>query len=150
MTSPAVQGSRRPRSRATLCAAVALAVLLGLALQHVLRTRLDEIQSLASHDVIRARAELAGILQIVAVGVFGTTGALGVAIFLSSRRAFWEERFPPSGAWSWSAPRVVTGPQARRMARIGMGLALVLVLASLAGATLTWYMAGVLLACRAL
>ena len=113
------------------------------------RARLDEIQALASHDVIRARAELAGILRAVAVGVFGSTGALGVAIFASGRRALREERFPPSGVWSWGAPRIVTGPRARTMARAAMGLALALVLLSLAGGALTWYIASVLLACRA-
>lgn len=149
MASPDVQISGRPRSWPTLCATLALAVVLGLALQHVLRSRLDEIQALATHDVVRARAEFAGILHTVAVGVFGTTGALGFAIFASSRRAMREERFPPSGPWSWGSARVVSGPRARTMARVGMGLALALVLLSFAGAALTWYVASVLLACRA-
>jgi hypothetical protein len=149
MTSPDVPISGRPRSWATVCATLALAVVLGLALQHVLRERLDEIQALARHDVIRARAELAGILRAVAVGVFGSTGALGIAIFASGRRAVREERFPPSGVWSWGSARIVTGPRARAMARAAMGLALALVLLSFAGGALTWYIASVLLACRA-
>jgi len=149
MASPDVQISGKPRSWATAGVTLALAVLLGLALQHVLRTRLDEIQALAGHDVIRARAELAGILRAVAVGVFGSTGALGIVMFASGRRALQEERFPPAGVWSWGAARVVTGPRARTMARAAMGLALALVLLSAAGAALTWYAASVLLACRA-
>ena len=114
--SPASPAPGRPQ-----CATLALAVGLGLALQHVLQTRLDEIQALASHDVIRARAELAGILRAVAVGVFGATGALGIAFFVASRRAHREERFPPSGLWSWGSLRVVTGPRARTLARAGDG-----------------------------
>jgi len=149
MVSPDVQIPGKPRSAATVCATLALAVVLGLALQHVLRTRLDEIQALSTHDVIRARAELAGILRAVAVGVFGSTGALGIAFLLASRRAYREERFPPSGAWSWRSARVVSGPRARAMARAAMGLALALVLLSTAGAALTWYAASSLLACRA-
>jgi len=149
MASPDVQISGKPRSWAIAGATLALAVLLGLALQHVLRTRLDEIQALAGHDVIRARAELAGILRVVAVAVFGSTGALGIAMFASGRRALQEGRFPPSGVWSWGAVRIVTGPRARTMARVAMGLALALVLLSSAGAALTWYVASVLLACRA-
>jgi hypothetical protein len=132
-----------------VCATLALAVALGLALQQVLQARLDEIQALASHDVIRARAELAGILRGVAVCVFGSTGALGVAIFASGRRGFREGRFPPPGVWSWGARRIVTGPRARTMARAAMGLAVALVLVSLAAGALTWYIASVLLACRA-
>jgi hypothetical protein len=149
MTSPDLPIPARPRSWMAVCATLALAVLLGLALQHVLRARLDEIQALASHDVIRARAELAGILRGVAVAVFGSTGALGVAIFAAGRRAFREERFPPPGPWSWGARRVVTGPRARAMARAAMGLALALVLLSAAGGALVWFIASVLLACRA-
>lgn len=149
MTSPALPIPAKPRSWMAVCATLALAVLLGLALQHVLRARLDEIQALASHDVIRARAELAGILRGVAVAVFGSTGALGVAIFAAGRRAFREERFPPPGRWSWGARRVVTGPRAHAMARAAMGLALALVLLSAAGGALVWFIASVLLACRA-
>ena len=149
MTSPDVPISGKPRSWATACATLALAVVVGLALQHVLRARLDEIQALASHDVIRARAELAGILRAVAVGVFGSTGALGIAIFASGRRGLREDRFPPSGVWSWRAGRIVTGARARTMARAAVGLGLALVLLSFAGGALTWYMASVLLACRA-
>lgn len=98
--------------------------------------------------MIRARAELAGILHVAAIGVFGTTAATGVVLLLASRRALREERFPPSGAWTWRAPRVVTGAPARRLARIGIGLAAALILLSCAGGALTWYIASVLLACR--
>jgi hypothetical protein len=149
MASPDVQVSGKPRSWATTLATLLLAVALGLALQQILRVRLDEIQALAAHDVIRARAELAGILRAVAIGVFGSTGALGIAIFASGRRAWREERFPPSGPWSWGAARIVSGPRARSMARAAMGLAVALVFLSFVGAVLSWYIASVLLACRA-
>jgi hypothetical protein len=149
MASPEVQIAGKPRSRLAVLATLALAVALGLALQQVLRTQLDEIQALAAHDVIRARAELAGIFRAVAVGVFGMTGALGIAIFASGRRALREGRFPPSGAWSWGAARVVSGSRARTMARAAMGLAIALFVLSVAGGVLSWYVASVLLACRA-
>lgn len=149
MASPHVQIPGKPRAWARLLATLALALTLGLALQHVVQGRLAAIQSLASHDVIRARSELAGMLHVVAIGVFGTTGALGILLFVASRHALREERFPPSGRWSWAATRVVTGPQARTLARTAMALALALVVLSAAGGALTWYVAGVLLACRA-
>jgi hypothetical protein len=148
MVSPGAPISRKPRWAAT-GATLALAVGLGLPLQHVLQIRLGQIQALASHDVLRARAELAGMLHAVAIGVFGFTGALGIALFMANRRAHREERFPPSGVWSWHSQRVVTGPRARTLARAAMALASLLVLLSIAGAGLTWYVASVLLACRA-
>jgi hypothetical protein len=148
MASADAKIAGKTRSWATALATLTLAVAIGLALQRLLQARLEEIQALAARDVIRARAELAGILRAVAVGVFGSTGALGVAIFVSGRRAWREERFPPSGPWSWGAARIVSGPRARTLARAAMGLALALFFLSCAGAALTWYMASVLLACR--
>jgi hypothetical protein len=150
MASPQVKISHKPRFWATACTALAVAVALGLALQHVLQTRLDAIQALATHDVIRARTELAGIFRIIAVGVFGSTTALGAAIFAASRRAIREERFPPSGTWSWRSARVVAGPRALALARAMTALAVALVVLSIAAGALTWYMASVLLACRAI
>jgi hypothetical protein len=149
MTSPDVQIPDKPRSRASVVATLALAVALGLALQHVVQDRLEGIQAVADQDVIRARAELAGMLRIVALGVFGTTGALGILLFIASGHAHREERFPPSGRWSWTSTRVVTGARAQTLARIGMGLALAIALLSCAGGALTWYVASILLACRA-
>jgi len=101
------------------------AIALGLVLQDLLRARLDAIAELAERDVIQARAELAFVFQVVGTLVFGVTGALGVAIAASSRHA----------------------RDART--RLGLGLGIALLVASLAGAALIWYMAAVLLACRA-
>ena len=100
-------------------------ITVGLALQDVLRTRLDAIGELSKRDVLQARAELALVFRVVGTLVFGVTGALGVAIAASARHA--------------SDPR----------ARLGLGLGIALLVASLAGFALTWYMAAVLAACRA-
>jgi hypothetical protein len=149
MASPQVQIAGKPRAQVRMFAMLALAVALGLALQHVVQSRLDGIAALADENVIRARGELAGMLRGVAVGVFGVTGALGVVFGIACCHAHREQRFPPSGRWSWTATRVVTGPRARLVARIGIGLAGALVAVSILGGTLTWYVASVLLACRA-
>ena len=148
MTAAHPQPASRRRAIGIRLAVIAGAVALGLALQQVLGARLAEINALAQSDVIRARAELATILRVAAVGVFGLTGGLGVAMFLSGRRALAEGRFPPSGAWSFGAMRQATGPQALKLARLSIALAALLVVCSLAGGALTWYMASVLLACR--
>jgi hypothetical protein len=129
---------------------IAGAVALGLALQQVLGARLAEIDALAKSDVIRARAELAGILKVVAVGLFGLTGGLGIAMLAAGRRALAEGRFPPAGSWSFGAARQpATGPRALRLTRAWIALAAALVLCSVAGGAFTWTMASVLLACRA-
>jgi hypothetical protein len=141
-----------PRSRRALLVRLAVivgAVALGLALQRVVEARLAEIGALAESDVIRARAELAGILRFVAVGLFGGTGALGVALFAAGRRGLAEGCFPPPGIWAWGAVRRATGAPARRLARAALAAAAALVVCSLAGGALTWHIASVLLACRA-
>jgi hypothetical protein len=134
---------------ATRLAVLAVAVALGLGLQHALELRLEALDELAKTDVLRARAELATLLQVIAVLVFGLTATLGVSIAVSCRHAITEERFPPPGVWSWGSRRVMTGPAARRMAQIGVGLGAALFAASAAGGGLLWYMAVVVRACRA-
>jgi hypothetical protein len=128
---------------------LAAAIGAGLVLQHLLSRRLEELDTLARTDVLRARAELATLLQVIAVLVFGLTGALGVSLVVSCRRAVAAERFPPPGLWSWGARRVVSGPAARRLAQLGLALGVLLFAASAAGGGLLWYMAAVVRACRA-
>lgn len=146
-TEPAPHSGRR--IVATRLAVLAVAVALGLVMQHALELRLEALDELARTDVLRARAELATLLQAIAVLVFGLTAALGVSITVSCRRAIAEERFPPPGVWSWGSQRVVSGPAARRTAQIGVGLGAALFAASAAGGGLLWYMAVVVRACRA-
>jgi hypothetical protein len=149
VTAPTAQLVRNRRFWATRAALIVGAMALGLVLQHAVASRLAEIGNLAHVDVIRARMELAQILRIAAVAVFGLTGGTGLALLASSRRGLVEERFPPAGIFSWGAARIVTGPAARRLARVSLGLAVVIVACSAAGGALTWYMASVLLACKA-
>ncbi|HXK25563.1 MAG TPA: hypothetical protein VMS55_23040 [Myxococcota bacterium] len=130
-------------------AVLAAAVALGLLLQRVVAARLDEIQALSAQDVIRARAELATLLRVGGALLFGFTAATGLAIVASSRRALATGRFPPPGFWSWGTRRVTTGPRARTLARTSLVLGTMLVACSAAGGGLVWYMASVLLACKA-
>jgi hypothetical protein len=126
------------------------AVGLGLLLQQLLGARLDAIAGRAQTDVIAARRELAQLLRVGAVLVFGMTGATGVAMLVASLRALRIGQFPPPGMLSWGgAARSVTGPRARVLAWIGCGLAALLCVCSLAGGAIVWEMAAALLACRA-
>lgn len=128
---------------------LAAAVALGLALQRVLAARLEAIVELSQTDMLAARAELAHLFQLVGAAVFGLTGALGVAFAVSCRRPAEARQFPPPGLLSLGATRITTGPRAQTLTRIGLGLGIALFAASLAAGALIWYMAAVLLACRA-
>jgi hypothetical protein len=125
------------------------AVAIGLLLQHVLAQRLDAIQALSASNVVRARAELATLLRVSGSGVFGLTAATGLAMLLACRRALVIGRFPPPGVWSWGSRRTLEGAQAAVAARLGLVLAALLMLCSLAGGWLMWWMAARLLACPA-
>ena len=128
---------------------IAAAIAVGLVLQRVVQARLDAIQALAARDVVAARAELALVLQAAGGGVFALTTVVGVAMAVAARRGLATEVFPPPGMWSWGAPRTVTGARAKILARVTIGLAVVLTACSLAGLGLVLYMAQRLLACRA-
>jgi hypothetical protein len=128
---------------------IVVAIGIGLLLQQWLRAYLAALDDRSRTDLLGARAELARVFQALAVVVFGTTGLVGVSVVQACRRAARELVFPPSGLRAWRAARTVTGPRALQMARIGMGLGVVLIAASAAGAGLSWYMAAVLRACRA-
>lgn len=125
------------------------AVLVGLCLNYALQGHLATLAMLARTDPIAARAELAREVRSGGLAIFATVGALGLALVAASRRAIRDEIFPPPGAWSWGAIRTVTGASARRIARVTLVLAIVLVLAALAGGWVSWEMGTRLLACRA-
>jgi hypothetical protein len=149
MTAPAATPPRSLRPLLARVVVLALAVAAGLFLQRALARELEAIRVLAETDVLAARAQLAAWLRIGGGALFGLTGAIGVAVIASSRRAIAEGRFPPPGVWSWGAARVVTGNAALRMGWIGIGLGAALVLCSALAAALTWTMGAMLLACRA-
>jgi hypothetical protein len=149
MSAPDVQIVRSPRSWLASLAALAGVLVLGLLAERALTARLAEIQALSATDMIRARAELAALLRVGSACLFGLTGATGLSIVLSSRRALAEGRFPPSGVWSWGAVQVLTGARARTFARVARVLGALVIVCSAAGAALAWHMAAVLLACRA-
>ena len=149
MATPTPTARPLGRRLATRALVLLASAALGLLLARILAIRLDAIRALAEVDVIAARAELAFLLQLLAVGGFGSTVLLGVALALASRRAMRLAVFPPPGVFRWRSARVVTGPRARPLALVSLALAIALTLASLAGGGLTWYMAGRLLACKA-
>jgi hypothetical protein len=149
MTAPAATPPRSLRPLLARIAVLVLAIGVGLVLQRALARELETIRVLAETDVLAARAQLAAWLRIGGAALFGLTGAVGVAVIASSRRAIAEGRFPPPGLWSWGAARIVTGKAALRMGWIGIGLGAALLLCSAIAAVLTWEMGAMLLACRA-
>ncbi len=114
-----------------------------------MRAHLGILQRLAATDPLAARATLAAEVRYGGLAVFATVCALGASLVAASLRSMRDERFPPTGVFGFGATRIVTGPAARRMAQVGMILAIALIACSLAGAWLSWEMAIRLLACRA-
>jgi hypothetical protein len=134
-----------------LAAVVALALALGLVAQELVTARFLELDAQAHRsypDRLAARQELATWIAVLGGGTFGATTALGVCIVFACRRSLALLEFPPPGLWSWGGPSKVTGPRAAGLAKVGLGLGVVLVLASVTGGSLVWYMAAVLRACR--
>jgi hypothetical protein len=147
---PAPSLAARWRPLAVRLLVVAAAIVLGLALQDVVTERLAAIQARSQSDLLGARRELALLLRVGAVALFGLTGGIGVATLLSSRRALSEGRFPPSGTWSLGRARPpITGPRARQLATAGLVLGALLVAFSALAGGLVWYVSTALLACRA-
>jgi len=140
MSATGATPQRNLRSLATRLLVVAGAIAAGLVLQRMLGARLDEI---------RARAELAHVLRTVGIPIFAGSALVGATLAVASRRAITAERFPPPGALSWGSAHVITGPPARRLARICLVLAVLVIVCSIAGGALLWEMARQLLLCRA-
>jgi len=150
MASPDVQLVRSSRSLRRRLLVLAGAVALGIAAHLATADQLAALASLAQRDPMAARAKLAVVFRVVAVGLFGLTGTLGLVLSFACRRSLAVGRFPPPGAWGFgSGGRVWTGAPARRIALFMAVLAVLLVLCSIAGSALSWYMAERLLACRA-
>jgi hypothetical protein len=145
--SPSPLTSRR--AAAARAAVLVGAAVVGWGLARGVAARVEDIQSVAQHDLIAARAELARLLQRCAVAGLGATALFGAAIAHAGWRSLALSQFPPPGVWAWGAPRIATGPSAHRLARTGLVLGILLLLLSAAAAGLLWYMAEVLLACRA-
>jgi hypothetical protein len=121
----------------------------GVVLNHFVQLHLAGLEELAATDPLAARARLASEFRLGGSGLFGLTAALGASIIAAARRARRDERFPPTGVWSWGAMHVLTGAPARRAAIVGAVLGGVLIVCSAAGAALTWQIATRLLTCRA-
>lgn len=87
------------------------------------------LEALAREDA-RAAALLAEqmIWQIGWI-VFGFTLVVGVLLIRYFQLALREGRLPPSGLWSLGSHRAVVGRSARRRARLGLGVTVILPLA---------------------
>jgi hypothetical protein len=128
---------------------LAAAIAVGLVLQQALGAQLEAIVARAEHDRLAARAELGRWIRAVTTGACGLTAALGLALAHACRNPAAAEHFPPPGLFALGARRTLTGPRARALTRIGLVLGVLLSLVSLGGVALGWYVASVLLACRA-
>lgn len=94
---------------------------------------LEGFEATAESDPERAIAEAVRFIRLCEVALLASSllfcGFLARFFQLALRQA----RLPPSGWWSLAARRVLGGPEARRMARLGLWLTLLL--GALAAAT---------------
>jgi hypothetical protein len=125
------------------------AVLLGLALNQLVRHHLVSLETLAATDPIAARRRLASEIRIGGLGLFSLIFALGAWLIPASLRAARDQRFPPPGMWSVGSVRYVSGPLARRSAYVMLVIGMLLTTCAAAGGWLSWEMATRLIACRA-
>ena len=150
MSAPHAQlpGNWNAVRRRLLLIGVALA--LGGVAFAVMTEYMASLQALARTDVLAARAKLATLFRAMALGLFPLTGAIGVFLAGACRRSFAIDRFPPPGSGAfWQGGRTFTGPAARRVATAMLVLSILLVVCSIAGGALSWWIADRLLACRA-
>jgi hypothetical protein len=149
MAGTDLQLVRNRRYWLTRLLVIAGALACGIALQAPVTRYLESLQALAATDPAQARAELAAIFRFPMLGLFAATGALGVHLFAASRRARQLGIFPPPGRLFAGSTRRFEGDAARRVARFLIAISAVLVVASLAGAFVSWQIAEQLIACRA-
>jgi hypothetical protein len=118
-----LRSRRDPAYWAPLAAALLVVLAIGFAADRFTTRYVEELDALSALDPAAAEAAAADALRRVGALVCGA--ALAIAVLFA--RLFWlglrEARVPPSGIWSLGAHRVAVGESARRIARVGLGLA---------------------------
>jgi len=86
----------------------------------------------ASTDPERAVAEAVQIIRLCEIALIASSALFGAFLYRFFQLGLRESRVPPSGWWSLGAWRVVVGPSARRMSRIGLFLSVLLPVSTVA------------------
>lgn len=140
---------RRPRISVYLGLSVAAALAGAVGLEIAVRDLLKDLSALPPDSpdaaVLHSAAGLTGLSIFFAFFCLLVSGALLSAF----RRAVDERRLPPSGAWPVGPVRPLSGSPAVRLAKLGMGLAVIVGACGVAfGITAGWFVSRVL-ACAA-
>ncbi|MEN8159221.1 MAG: hypothetical protein ABFS41_04010 [Myxococcota bacterium] len=96
-----------------------------------LQARADELLERAAADPEQGLAEAIAFARTLGWLLAGVTAAIGLALLHYFQLGLQHGRLPPPGWWSLGAFRVAVGDTARRMARFGRVVAVVLIAASL-------------------
>lgn len=140
---------RESRIGEYLALSTALALLAGTSLELVVRDMLKELSALPAESAdamaLRASAWLIGVATFLSVLTLLFAGAL----FHALRRAAAEACLPPSGPWRFGPVRRVSGPEAVKVARVGMGLAVAISMCGLALGGIGCWLAARVIACAA-
>lgn len=140
---------REPRVWGVVALVALLALVAAIGLELVVRGILSELGGIPAESADAAALRAAAWLTGLAIFAGGLCLAAAVVFTRAFTRAIHEERLPPSGAWSYGAARIVTGRAAVGLARVGLGLSIVLGSCGLALAAFTgWFVRGVI-ACAA-
>jgi hypothetical protein len=87
---------------------------------------IQELQSLRASSPEAAAAAAQRALRLLGQTVCGFSLGVAALLFRYFQLGLREQRLPPSGWWSLGARRVVVGPGARCLCRLGFALSLVL------------------------
>jgi len=121
-----IRSWRDPGFWLPVASAGCLVLALGVAAEFWTHSYLQQLQSLSASDPAAAAAAAERGLRLLGEAVFGFTLVSGALIFRYFQLGFRQHRLPPSGWWSLGVRRATVGPGARRLARLGLVVSLLL------------------------
>jgi hypothetical protein len=90
------------------------------------------VEATADSDPERAIVEATRLIRLCEAALLASSVAFAVFLARFFQLGLREARLPPSGWWSLGAWQAVVGDQAQRMSRLGLGLTLLLLIATAA------------------
>ena len=141
-----LRSPRDPQFWLPLLASFAVILVLGYFAQSWVAQLVERLEQLAQADPRAALEEAVYWLRRATWAFCALLAAFGFYFFRFCQLGRREARLPPSGWWSYGALHATVGEQARRTARFGQWISVVLLIASPALALAVEYFAGLVLA----
>ncbi len=131
MNSQKLRSPRDPEFWIPLAIALALVLALAVGVWVWMGDFNERMRALAVTDPGAALDQTLSVLRLATLILCVLLAAFGIYFFRYCQLGYRQGRLPPSGWWSYGALRAIVGDRARRMARLGQILAVVLLLASI-------------------